>query len=96
MSSKTIDFKIIAEKSGANIGRVEIETDELEADNKFYFNLNIQKNISVLVLNSLENEDVYLNAALKILSVKDSLQIISYNNLTPNKLTASVLLKMMF
>lgn len=93
LSSKTIDFKIIAEKSGANIGRVEIETDELEADNKFYFNLNIQKNISVLVLNSLENEDVYLNAALKILSVKDSLQIISYNNLTPNKLTASVLLK---
>ena len=75
---KTIPINFYNETTGLLNGRVEIEDDEIVADNKFYFSISIPNQIKVAVLTSDVKSETFLKASLETLAKIDTLGLINY------------------
>jgi hypothetical protein len=62
--SHTVDFTIVPARTGILEGYVEIEDDVLDADNRYYFTLEIPEQIRVLFVASSRNDIRFIETAL--------------------------------
>jgi len=74
---KTIPLTFIPKTGGWNIGYIEINDDDLLADNKYYFSINIPEKIKVLFVDN--NPSPYLESAMETINKSTNIKIINEN-----------------
>ena len=78
---KIVPLTFIPKTTGWNIGYIEIDDDDLLADNKFYFSIQIPEKTNVLFVDS--NPSMYLISAIETINKSANVEIVSekYNSL---------------
>ena len=86
-TGKTFNFKTTLSQSGLHLGIVELDKDDREEDNKFYFIINIPVKQKVALIGTSTNDMYYLKESLNSLNKFDESMIISeYISLNDKKL----------
>jgi hypothetical protein len=67
-TEKIFIFKTILPKSGLHLGKIEIENDERNDDNNFYFTLNIPEKLNVALISDSKDGIYYLEESLNVLN----------------------------
>ncbi len=77
MESKSLKISFQPKFYGKQRGYIEIDDDDLLADNKYFFSLNIPENIRLLFVDSQPSS--YLNAAIETINKRANLEITTEN-----------------
>lgn len=88
----TVEFSIIPTRTGFVTGFVELEDDQFESDNRFYFSVHIPEKIDLALIAKEEKYSRYLSTALSVSGFGTSSSPIVLHKLLPNQITSTSLL----
>ena len=78
-TSKNIPFDLAIPTYGKHLCRIEIEDDDINTDNIFYFTINLKENITIDIIDNYNN--IYLKNILTSFNITNSIVQLNYHNI---------------
>jgi hypothetical protein len=89
----SLEFNITPSHSGFISGFVELEDDQFESDNRFYFSVNIPEQIDLTIIAKEEKYSRYISAALSASNSSNTSSPIAISRIVPSQISTTILSK---